>query len=48
MLIVQWDHLLVNRLGGKIETFIMDEVESLEIDTDLDFKIVETILGSFQ
>lgn len=37
-----------NRLGGKIETFIMDEVESLEIDTDLDFKIVETILRSFQ
>ena len=35
-----------NRLGGKIETFIMDEIESLEIDTDLDFKIVETILGS--
>lgn len=35
-----------NRLGGKISTYVMHEDESFEIDTHLDWNIVETILNS--
>jgi N-acylneuraminate cytidylyltransferase len=34
-----------NRLGGKIGLFVMDEVESHDIDTELDFEIAEYFLG---
>jgi CMP-N,N'-diacetyllegionaminic acid synthase len=37
-----------NRLSGKIELFVMSEQESFEIDTPLDWKIVETILNAGQ
>lgn len=35
-----------NRLGGKIEIFLMPEDESLEIDTHLDWALIETILNT--
>ena len=34
-----------NRLFGQIELFIMSEEESLEIDTELDLKLVDAILS---
>lgn len=34
-----------NRLGGKVSTYIMSEEESFEIDTQLDWDIVEMILN---
>ena len=34
-----------NRLGGSVEIYVMNEFESFEIDTELDFLIVESILN---
>ncbi|MBN8282124.1 acylneuraminate cytidylyltransferase family protein [Zoogloea sp.] len=36
-----------NRLFGKVAMYVMSEEESFEIDTELDWVIVETILKSF-
>lgn len=37
---------LHNRLGGRIELFIMDEAEGVDIDTELDLAYAAAILGS--
>lgn len=34
-----------NRLGGKIQIYVMKEFEGFEIDTEIDFLIVESILN---
>lgn len=34
-----------NRLGGRIGLFIMDEVEGIDIDTELDVALAEKLLG---
>lgn len=37
---------LHNRLGGRIELFVMDEREGIDIDTELDLAYAAAILGS--
>jgi N-acylneuraminate cytidylyltransferase len=34
----------MNRLGGRISLFEMDEIEGLDIDTELDITIAESAL----
>jgi N-acylneuraminate cytidylyltransferase len=35
---------LANRLGGRISLFEMDDLEGLDIDTELDITIADTLL----
>lgn len=37
-----------NRLGGKIEMFEMSESESIDIDSEIDFKLAEFIMKNFK
>jgi len=37
---------LHNRLGGRIELFVMDDAEGVDIDTELDLAYVAAILGA--
>ena len=36
---------LSNRLGGRVSLFIMDESEGLDIDTEVDLLIAESLLS---
>lgn len=36
-----------NRLGGRISLFVMDEIEGVDIDTDLDLRLTEEALAKF-
>lgn len=38
---------LENRLGGRISLFVMDEIEGVDIDTDLDLRLTEEALRNF-
>ena len=48
--IFSYQHFLKNknRLGGKIGYIMLSEEYGLEIDSELDFKILETISGTLQ
>lgn len=37
-----------NRLGGRIALFVMDEVEGIDVDTDLDLALAEQRLGALR